>query len=215
MLTEALGLTSLSHVLGRGQGDKVGAWKEACGPVTVCGYSLHPMEIRGECFDVIAARPHSMGGNRLHFKRYLNEAFSVDCMQASVALLKRLIDASQHQKLLFLAHNGPSGLGGHREDIWGCDFRAEEGDHGDPDLEEAIDYARSIGKSVVLVAAGHMHRKLRGGGERQWQVRRDGTVYLNAALVPRIVVEDEGPVHHHVRVDLKGDTVTVSEVAIR
>ena len=77
-------------------------------------------------------------------------------------------------RVVVLAHCGPHGLGATRESIYGCDFRPEQGDWGDRDLAEALEYARECGKRVVAVVAGHMHHALRGGGERVWRERRDG-----------------------------------------
>jgi hypothetical protein len=47
---------------------------------------------------------------------------------------------------------GLSLLGDRKSDIWGCDFRPEEGDFGDPDLRTPVDHARPIGKSVLIGA---------------------------------------------------------------
>ena len=88
--------------------------------------------------------------------------------------------------LLVLSHNGPAGLGDRADSIWGCDFREEEGDWGDPDLTQAIDHARAQGKRVLAVIGGHMHLRTKQGVERPWRTERDGTLYLNAARVPRI-----------------------------
>ena len=215
MLMEALGVSSIAQPLGRKQAQQHQRFEADCSPVVVCGYSVHPIREGAEGFDLIAGRPHSMGGHRVHFQRYLSEVYGVSTMEDSKRLLRQCVDQSTQENVVFLAHNGPSGLGARREDIWGCDFRAEEGDHGDPDLEDAIAYAKGIGKRVLLVAAGHMHHRLRGGGEREWCVHRDAIHYVNAACVPRIEVRDGARWHHHVQVDLKGDTVTVKPVVIR
>ena len=41
------------------------------------GYSLHPFHLKHLSVAVVAARPHSMGGPRLSFRRYLTERFGV------------------------------------------------------------------------------------------------------------------------------------------
>ena len=61
--------------------------------------------------------------------------------------LKRLVDSCDDAPILFLAHNGPSGLGDRADSIWGCDFRKKEEDWGDRDLEEAVQYAKSSGRN--------------------------------------------------------------------
>ncbi|MGL6140043.1 MAG: TIGR04168 family protein, partial [Planktothrix sp.] len=56
-------------------------------------------------------------------------------------------------------------------------------------LAEAIAHARTLGKTIPLVAFGHMHHHLRHNKSRQRQrlvTSPEGTVYLNAACVSRI-----------------------------
>ena len=64
-------------------------------------------------------------------------------MQESAERLKELVDECPAERIIFFAHNGPTGLGEDRSDIWGCDFRPAGGDFGDPDLRIAIDHART------------------------------------------------------------------------
>lgn len=187
--------TSLIRLTAVGHTKRVRDLREAVGGVQVGGYSVHRID---EGLDVIAARPHSMGGSVISFAPHLAEAYGVFTLEDSVRRLKHCIDQSDASNLVFLAHNGPTGLGARRNDLWGCDFRREEGDHGDADLQVSVDYARSRGKRVLAVIAGHMHHRLRGGGQRTWYERRDGVLYVNAARVPRIFEERGGVFHHHV-----------------
>ena len=63
------------------------------------------------------------------------------------------------------------------------------GDHGDPDLELALQQIHAQGRAVPLVAFGHMHENLRGTSSLRNMVEVDaatGTVYLNTAVVPRV-----------------------------
>ena len=63
------------------------------------------------------------------------------------------------------------------------------GDHGDRDLELALQQIWAQGRHVPLVVFGHMHEKLRGTLQLRNMVEVDaatGTVYLNTAVVPRI-----------------------------
>jgi uncharacterized protein (TIGR04168 family) len=108
-----------------------------------------------------------------------------------------------------LAHNGPAGLGVSRRDIFGCDFRREEGDHGDPDLGEALARARARGAPIAAVVAGHMHHALRGGGTRRWLASIDGVCVVNAARVPR--ARRDGT-RHHVCLTLDGTRAEATEV---
>lgn len=58
-----------------------------------------------------------------------------------------------------------------------------------PDLEEAIAAVKQEGVRVPLVVFGHMHQKLQCNhiqNRRMLEVGRDKTIYLNAAVVPRV-----------------------------
>ena len=84
-------------------------------------------------------------------------------------------------------------MGEKPEDTCGRDWKPLGGDHGDPDLAEAIAQVRALGKQVPLVTFGHMHHRLRHTQSRlRTQVKNNpqGTIYLNAASVPRIVEKD-------------------------
>lgn len=195
----ALGMQRRSNALGR-----------ALGPVPLCGYSLHPFDPLG--LTVLAARPHSLGGARLGFQRYLTRRFGVSSMQLSAAKLCALFDeVPAGRPIVVLAHCGPSGLGDTRAAIFGCDFRPDAGDWGDPDLESALTHARESGKTVLAVVAGHMHHALRGGGERRWQLQREGVHYLNAARVPRTRAGANGQERHHLRLVVSGGEVQSAE----
>lgn len=203
---------SLIRLASYGHSERVKRLCEAVGGVQVGGYSVHPL---ADGLDVITGRPHSMGGSAISFAPHLADAYGVYTLEDSVRRLKRCVDESDAPRVLFLAHNGPTGLGERRDDLWGCDFRREEGDFGDSDLRVAIDYARERGKRVLAVVAGHMHHRLRGGGTRKWLATRDGTVYINAARVPRIFEDRDGVFHHHVDLLIDGDQAEAFEVLRR
>lgn len=180
---------------------------EAIAPHPLGGYTSHPL---GE-LTVVTGRPHSMGGPTLSFTATLQEAHGVSSLAASAERMKTLIEAAETERIVFVSHNGPAGLGANRDSIFGADFKPGAGDWGDPDLTTAIEHARRCGKRVVAVLAGHMHRRLRGGGDRPWQVRDQETLVVNAAVVPRI---RDGE-HHHVEVVIDGDTVTAEDRWVR
>lgn len=198
--------------LGGRQHRRVARLERALGRATLAGYSLHPLDAHE--LTVVAARPHSMGGPRLAFSKHLARAHGVRSMNDSAAKLRRLVDEAPHRRLIFLAHNGPTGLGNRRDDIWGCDFRPAEGDFGDPDLRSAVDHAEQIGKRVLAVVAGHMHHHLRGGGKRRTELRRDGTLYVNAARVPRIERRGGTERRHHLSIVVDGDLATAEAVSL-
>lgn len=214
MAAEVLEADVLLPLLNRGQRARERELASALGPARVAGYSVHTLETERGPLDVIAGRPHSAGGAHLAFRPYLAEAFGVTDMEASARKLCALVDESRAEDLVFLAHNGPSGLGARRDDIWGCDFRKSEGDFGDPDLREAIDHARARGKRVRAVVAGHMHHGLKGGGRRRWIVEKDGVLYVNAARVPRVFSRAGRLWRHHVELVVGADRVTVREVLL-
>ncbi|MEL7315937.1 MAG: TIGR04168 family protein, partial [Cyanobacteria bacterium J06559_3] len=105
---------------------------------------------------VVGGRPFSWGGPEWRTKTFYRERFGVDNFEASVTRIKEAIDAAAHNTILFIGHCGPTGLGAHPEAICGKDWQPIGGDYGDPDLTEAIAYARQIGKAVPLVTFGHM-----------------------------------------------------------
>lgn len=189
LLGEVVQSPPLIRAFGLGHAGRASKLERAFAGVPVGGYSLH----RFGDLDVICGRPHSMGGPSLSFAPLLASRWGIRSLEDSTRRLRELVERSSAPDLLILAHNGPSGLGAGRADIWGCDFRAEEGDHGDPDLAAAVEHAAGLGRPLRAVVAGHMHTRLRGGGERRWQLERGGVLYVNAARVPR---HHRGRRHH-------------------
>jgi uncharacterized protein (TIGR04168 family) len=136
-------------------------------------------------------------------------------MAVSCRRLRELVDSAPSDELLVLAHNGPSGLGAAKTDLWGCDFREQGGDWGDSDLAEALGHARSAGKRVLAVVAGHMHTHARRGQVRDWQLRKAETLYVNPARVPRIFEDARGKYRYHVVLELDAERAHVREVLVR
>ncbi|MFV8819059.1 hypothetical protein [Haliea sp. E17] len=182
--------------------------------IRLCGYSLHELRACGLAVDIIAGRPHSMGGPQLSFPDYMAATYAVHSLEDSARRLCELVDAAEAEALVFMAHNGPTGLGDEPGAIWGCDFKPGGGDWGDPDLEEAIAYARSRGKRVLAVVAGHMHLRTRDGEERPWLVDRDGTLYVNSARVPRIFAGDDDTLRHHLEMRIEAGGVSFRELLV-
>ncbi len=209
-------LRALRRPLAVGQGARCRRLDAALAGVTMGGYSHHPLELGRVKLNLVVGRPHSMGGAGLGFAPYLAARFAVDSVEASAARISGLVDECDEAPILFLAHNGPAGLGSAREDIWGCDFRASAGDWGDVDLRLAVEHARASGRDVLGVVAGHMHHHLRGGGRRPWRLERDGVLYLNAARVPRVFEgrEGGGTLRHHLRLKTCGERIEAEEVLV-
>ena len=191
--------------------ERVARLKAALGPVTLGGYSGHMLS---EDLGLIIGRPHAQGGG-LSFLPYLKETYGVSTMAESAERLIAVVETLPCERLVFLAHNGPSGLGGAPTDIWGCDFKREGGDWGDPDLELAITHAKEQGKRVLSVVAGHMHQRTKTREDRTWLVEKAGTHYVNAAYVPRIIEREGERTHHHVALTLEEGSVRVEAQWVR
>ena len=139
---------------------------------------------------VVGSRPFSWGGSVWKNEQFYQERFGVKSFEESTARMVAAAKSAAYETVIFLGHNGPLGLGDRAEDPCGKDWQPLGGDFGDPDLTDAITQTRAAGKKIPLVTFGHMHHKLR---HTQQYLRKaiytssEGTVYLNAASVPRIV----------------------------
>ncbi len=185
---------------------------ERAGSAILGGYSRHRIAPDGVApVDLVIARPHSFGGPRLAFRPYLTRAFGVSDLAASAERIDALLAACTAERVIVLAHNGPLGLGARRDDMFGCDFRASEGDFGDLDLRHAIDRATARGQRIAAVVAGHMHHRVRGGGKRPMSRELDGTLYVNAARVPRVIQREGKTLRHHVRLTIAPDGTARAE----
>ncbi|HSC88068.1 MAG TPA: metallophosphoesterase [Polyangiaceae bacterium] len=199
-----------------GRADLLRAMHRNAAPgIEPCGYSCHQLLTAEGSVSLIAARPCATGGSVLSFPEMLARTYGVHDREGSIARLRTLVDRAPDSSLVFLAHNGPAGLGGGAEGPWSRDFPLPEGeegpdDWGDDDLSDAIAYARARGKRVLAVIAGHMHRRSTRSA-RPFVLERDGTVYINAAVVPRIRVSEEGELHHFLELRLSPDKVEVQE----
>ncbi len=179
--------------------------------IVLCGYRLHSLAIGGRKLTLLTARPCAMGGGEFSFPDAIGRNYGVHDMQESTDTLLGLVDQVATDMLFILAHNGPHGLGEKASDIWGCDFRDEEGDWGDPDLARAVARARERGLETIVVA-GHMHHRLRSGGRRTWQTRCDEVLYVNPARVPRIYAGTDSELRYHAVLELDEHGATIREV---
>ncbi len=183
------------------------------GSIHLCGYTHHKVSVADHQLSLIAARPHSMGGPELTFPDYMANTYGIKSLDESVQRLRNLVDTAC-QDIIFLAHNGPAGLGDKPGDIWGCDFKPVGGDWGDTDLAAAIRYAKNQNKRVRAVIAGHMHLKTKQGEQRPWQLLADDTYYINAARVPRIFSGEDDVYRHHVLLCIDKTDIAFSEVLL-
>jgi len=115
---------------------------------------------------VIGGRPFSWGGSDWKHADFYRQYYGVNNFEESVARMQQAIDTAAYNHLIFMGHCGPTGLGSDPEAPCGRDWNPIGGDFGDPDLAEAITYARAKGKTVSLVTFGHMHHGLRHRKDR-------------------------------------------------
>ncbi|XP_077238055.1 calcineurin-like metallo-phosphoesterase superfamily protein isoform X2 [Tasmannia lanceolata] len=151
---------------------------------------------------VVGGRPFSCGGDSLFRQKLLSARYGVCDMEGSAKkIYEAALGTPEGYSIIFLAHNGPTGLGSERNDICGRDWVFGGGDHGDPDLAQAIsELQMSTQFSIPLVVFGHMHKELayRSGLRKMIVVGVDNTVYLNGAIVPRVthLVNKQGTGSH-------------------
>jgi len=140
---------------------------------------------------VVGSRPFSWGGSDWKPTRHFYESrYGVGSFAESSDRIVQAVHQTAQDTLIFIGHCGPLGLGDRPEDPCGRDWQPLGGDWGDPDFATAIARTRQRGKTVALVAFGHMHHHLRHTKDRFRHAvvsSPEGTVYLNAACVPRIV----------------------------
>jgi uncharacterized protein (TIGR04168 family) len=162
-------------------------------------------------FSVVGSRPFSWGGSTWKNSSFYQQRFGINGFAASTAKIVAAAETAASETVIFIGHCGPKGLGDHPEDPCGKDWNPIGGDYGDPDFTDAIEQTRALGKRVPLVAFGHMHHQLRHTKTRlrkMVEVDTHGTVYLNAASVPRIVQTPTGRSRNFSLVTLANGVVT-------
>ena len=168
---------------------------EALGPLH-CGWGLR--ELRPPGLAVVGGRPGTAGGG-FHLSPAVRALYGPLSLEQSVErITAAALAADPELPLVLLAHCGPSGLGSSATDPCGRDWKKPACDWGDQDLAQAIGRIRQQ-RPLPLVVFGHMHHALkRGQGERRSvMVDRQGTVYLNAACVPRHGHDAQGRALRH------------------
>jgi uncharacterized protein (TIGR04168 family) len=165
---------------------------------------------------IVGARPFSWGGQSLRSPELYHELYGLHTHRQSAARIVEAARRAQHRDIVILAHNGPLGLSQEPGDIWGKDFGKPGGDWGDRDLALALDRIPELGLRVQMVVAGHMHDELvhPRGGRRTRFCRHGGTLFVNAAVVPRVrEAADGGAESYFVRTHwADGSCLSVEEV---
>lgn len=156
-----------------------------------CGWRLRELHPPG--LAVVGARPGTAGGG-FHLSQAVLAAYGPLSLQESAdRITEAALQADAQLPLVLLAHCGPAGLGSEAADPCGRDWKKNACDWGDQDLTLAIRQIR-LRRPLPLVVFGHMHHALRRGQghRRTLATDRQGTVYLNAAFVPRHGRDQEG-----------------------
>ena len=160
---------------------------------------------------VVGSRPFSWGGNVWKNQEFYQERCGVNSFEESVERIVASAHRATYETIIYVGHNGPSGLGDKAEDPCGKDWEPLGGDHGDPDFAEAITQTQALGKKIPLVTFGHMHHSLRHTKEQlrtPIAVSPEGTVYLNAASFPRIIQTESDSIRNFSLVSLEAGVVS-------
>ena len=169
-----------------------------------CGWGLRRLDPPG--LAVVGGRPASSGGGYV-LSAAVRSVWGHVPLETSITRITTAAAAvSAQDSLVLLAHVGPTGLGSAAHDLCGRDWRRPARDWGDLDLAAAIVRIRRW-RPIPLVVFGHMHHRLRGGGQRRsFLLDRYNTAYLNAAVVPRHGRDDHGcPLRHFAMAHLEGN----------
>ncbi|EDX85425.1 Ser/Thr protein phosphatase family protein [Synechococcus sp. PCC 7335] len=143
---------------------------------------------------VVGGRPFSWGGSKWRYRKFYRDRFDINSFDESLDLILAAADEAEHSTIIFVGHVGPYGLGDRPGDPCGKDWGKNGGDYGDPDFADAIALTQAAGKQVPLVTFGHMHHQLKNSDQLRTRVASDtkGTIYFNAANVPRIEATSGG-----------------------
>lgn len=158
---------------------------------------------------VVGSRPFSWGGQDWKNKEFYLERYGVTSFEESTHRIVEAANSAAFENIIFMGHSGPLGLGDSPVDPCGKDWHPIGGDYGDPDFASAIAQVRNRGKSIPLVAFGHMHHQLRHSDQlRIPVVSLQETVYVNAANVPRIMQTESDRLRNFSLVSLEGGVVS-------
>jgi uncharacterized protein (TIGR04168 family) len=181
----------------------------------ICHVGYSKLDFPELNLSVVGSRPFSWGGREWRNRSFYQERFGVSGFTESTELITTAAANTSTDRLIFIGHNGPTGLGDEPEDICGRDWEALGGDYGDPDLAAALTIVKATGKKIPLVAFGHMHHQLRHTKERLRTAHKQvqDTLYLNAARCPRIVQSAAGEALRNFSiVTLLGDRATTASL---
>jgi len=159
---------------------------------------------------VVGSRPFSWGGEIWKNEQFYRKRYGITNFDDSAARIFAAAESAAYETIIFVGHNGPTGLGNRPEDPCGKDWQPIGGDYGDPDLEIAIAKTQALGKKIPLVTFGHMHHTLRHTKEQPRTAisTTQDTVYLNSASVPRIIQTETNKLRNFSLVSLESGIVS-------
>lgn len=175
---------------------------------THIGYSY--LDFPALNLSVVGGRPFSWGSSEWKNAQFYRDRYGIESFTESTERIAKAAASTSSDTIIFLGHNGPLGLGDRAIDPCGKDWHPVGGDYGDPDLAEAIAKTQLLAKQVPLVTFGHMHHRLHNSIELRKPVfvSPTGTIYLNAAKVPRIIKASEGNHHNFSLVSMQAGIVS-------
>ena len=156
-------------------------------------YCAWDLKVFNNQLNIISARPCSSGGG-YYLSNEVKAVYGPISEEESVnKILKCSEKVIKDLPLIFMSHAGPSGLGSDPNSICGKDWKEPYCDWGDRDLAVAITEIQKKRK-IDLVIFGHMHNHLKRnrGLRKMFKMDKEGTAYLNSAIVPRYKNNKEG-----------------------
>ncbi len=159
---------------------------------------------------VVGGRPFSWGSSEWKNAQFYRDRYGIENFTESTERITKSAASASSNTIIFLGHNGPLGLGDRATDPCGKDWHPIGGDYGDPDLADAIAKSRLLPKQIPLVAFGHMHHRIHNSIELRKPVFvcPTGTIYLNAAKVPRIIATASGSARNFSLVSMQAGIVS-------
>lgn len=160
---------------------------------------------------VVGSRPFSWGGEIWKNEKFYRKRYGVTGFEDSTERIVAAAESAAYDTIIFMGHNGPTGLGNCPEDPCGKDWQPVGGDYGDPDFEMAIAKTYALGKNIPLVTFGHMHHTMRHTKDKlrtPISTSPQGTVYLNSASVPRIIQTETNRLRNFSLVSLESGIVS-------
>ena len=155
-----------------------------------CAWDL---KIFNNQLNILSARPCSSGGG-YYLSNEVKAVYGPISEQESVnKILKSSEKTIKDIPLIIISHAGPSGMGSDPSSICGKDWKEPACDWGDRDLAVAISEIKKS-REIDLVIFGHMHNRLKRnkGLRKMFEIDKEGTAYLNSAIVPRYKTNSKG-----------------------